>query len=82
MMKLYTVSVSEGCVEGMRVWEEQVLDVGETFDLELLRLLLYDLSDKRIRNKGLQTLTASYESVSIENMSQNYHLYCVSSRRG
>lgn len=51
----YTLSVSKGCVEGMFVWEEQVLDVCETFDLELLRLFFYDLSNRRITKKGLQT---------------------------
>lgn len=39
----------------MRVGEEQVLDVREALDLELLRLLLYDLSNKRKTKKGLKT---------------------------
>ena len=41
----------------MCVWEEQVLDVCEAFDLELLRLLFYDLSNKNSgwgEEKGLQ----------------------------
>lgn len=38
-----TRSVSKGGVEGMCVWEEQVLDVCQALDLELLRLLFYDL---------------------------------------
>lgn len=51
MMKLtrrgsYTFPVSKGCVEGIGVWVEQVPDVCETFDLELLRLFFYDLSNK------------------------------------
>lgn len=42
----HTLSVSKGSVEGLCVGEEQVLDVCEAFDLELLRLFLYDLSNK------------------------------------
>lgn len=50
----HTRSVSKGCVEGVCVWEEQVLDVREAFDLELLRLFFYDLSTKRITEKRLK----------------------------
>lgn len=47
----YTFSVSKGCIEGMCVWEKQVLDVCEAFDLELLRLFFYDLSNERLQRK-------------------------------
>lgn len=49
----YALSVSEGCVERPRVRVEQVLDVCQTFDLELLRLFLYDLSNESGTKKGL-----------------------------
>lgn len=52
----HTRSVSEGCVEGVCVWEEQVLDVREAFDLELLWLFFYDLSTRRITEEGLKPI--------------------------
>lgn len=45
----YTVSVSKGCKEGIRVGRKQALNVCETFDLELLRLFLDDFSDEEKR---------------------------------
>lgn len=42
----YTVSVPKGCKEGIGVGRKQALNVCETFDLELLRLLLNDFSDE------------------------------------
>lgn len=44
---IYAFSVPKGCIEGTRVWEKQVLDVGQAFDLKLLWLFFYDLPKKR-----------------------------------
>lgn len=44
---IYAFSVSKGCIEGTRVWEKQVLDVRQAFDLEFLWLFFYDLPKKR-----------------------------------
>ena len=41
----HALSVSKRSIEGLGVWEEQILDVCEAFDLELLWLLFNDLSD-------------------------------------
>lgn len=63
----YIFSVSERCVEGMCVWGEKIPDVCEAFHLELLRLFLYDLSNKRIKKRGLVLTFDPLLAVSLPN---------------
>ena len=58
MCPSYRSSVAEGCVEGFSAGVEQMLDVRQTLDLKLLRLLLDHLPGVREMGRRIRSAIA------------------------